>query len=112
MATESTPACSNVCKHWLALGFCREADIGRAYAEQLEIPFVDLSESFPPPPTLQLVRKETARQWQLVPARKEGNRLIIEPAKPKSLLALLATWEPIVEEFPDIEDLPPDPVDV
>jgi len=44
--------------------------------------------------------------------RKEGNRLIIEPAKPKSLLALLATWEPIDEEFPEIEDLPPDPVDL
>jgi len=44
--------------------------------------------------------------------RKEGNRLIIEPAKPKSLLALLATWEPIDEEFPEIVDLPPDPVDL
>lgn len=44
--------------------------------------------------------------------RKEGNRLIIEPGKPKSLLALLATWEPIDEAFPEIEDLPPDPVDL
>jgi len=43
---------------------------------------------------------------------KEDNRLIIEPAKPKSLLARLATWEPIDEEFPEIEDLPPDPVDL
>jgi antitoxin VapB len=44
--------------------------------------------------------------------RKEGNRLIIEPVPPKSLLALLATWEPIDEEFPEIEDLPPDPVEL
>ncbi|HEX4111998.1 MAG TPA: AbrB/MazE/SpoVT family DNA-binding domain-containing protein [Stellaceae bacterium] len=44
--------------------------------------------------------------------RKEGDRLIIEPAKPKSLLALLATWEPLDEDFPPIEDLPPDPVDI
>jgi antitoxin VapB len=44
--------------------------------------------------------------------RKEGNRLIIEPAAPKSLLALLATWEPIDEEFPEIEDLPPDDVEL
>ncbi len=44
--------------------------------------------------------------------RKEGNRLIIEPVPPKSLLALLATLEPIDEEFPEIEDLPPDPVDL
>ncbi|MDB5361226.1 MAG: AbrB/MazE/SpoVT family DNA-binding protein [Rhodospirillales bacterium] len=44
--------------------------------------------------------------------RKEGNRLIIEPAAPKSLLALLATLAPLDEEFPSIEDLPPDPVEL
>lgn len=42
--------------------------------------------------------------------RKEGDRLIIEPAPPKSLLALLATLAPIDEEFPPIPDLPSDPV--
>jgi antitoxin VapB len=44
--------------------------------------------------------------------RKEGERLIIEPAKKKSLLALLATLEPIEEEFPPIDDKPPEPVDL
>lgn len=44
--------------------------------------------------------------------RKEGERLIIEPARKKSLLALLATLEPIEEEFPPIEDKPPEPVDL
>jgi len=44
--------------------------------------------------------------------RKEGSRLIIEPAPPKSLLALLATLEPLREDFPPIRDLPPDPVDL
>jgi antitoxin VapB len=43
--------------------------------------------------------------------RKEGDKLIIEPAPRKSLLALLATLEPIEEDFGEIEDLPPDPVD-
>jgi antitoxin VapB len=42
--------------------------------------------------------------------RKEGERLIIEPAPPKSLLGVLATLAPIDEEFPAIPDLPPDPV--
>jgi antitoxin VapB len=42
--------------------------------------------------------------------RKEGERLIIEPAPPKSLLALLATLEPLDEEFPPIPDPAPDPV--
>ncbi len=38
--------------------------------------------------------------------RKEGDRLIIEPLKKPSLLALLATLQPLDEEFPDIEDPP------
>ena len=44
--------------------------------------------------------------------RKEGGRLIIEPAPPTSLLALLATLSPLGETFPKIPDLPVDGVDV
>lgn len=42
--------------------------------------------------------------------RKEGAKLIIEPAAPQSLLALLATLEPIEEDFAPIADFPPMPV--
>ena len=38
--------------------------------------------------------------------RKDGSRLIIEPAPPRSLLAVLATLQPLDEEFPIIEELP------
>jgi antitoxin VapB len=38
--------------------------------------------------------------------RKQGERLIIEPAPHRSLLALLATLEPIDEAFPPIPELP------
>ena len=44
--------------------------------------------------------------------RKEGPRLIIEPAPKRSLLELLESWEPIDEEFPEIEDLPPEDVEL
>jgi antitoxin VapB len=44
--------------------------------------------------------------------RKEGDRLIIEPKPRNSLLELLASWEPIDEEFPEIPDLPADPVEL
>ena len=44
--------------------------------------------------------------------RKVGERLIIEPARRKSLLAVLATLKPIDEEFPPIDDKPPEPVDL
>lgn len=42
--------------------------------------------------------------------RKDGVRLIIEPAPPASLLALLATFDALDEDFPEIADPPPDPV--
>ena len=44
--------------------------------------------------------------------RKEGDRLIIEPAPPKSLLAVLATLAPLKEDFPPIPDRAPDRVDL
>jgi antitoxin VapB len=44
--------------------------------------------------------------------RKDGDRLILEPAPPPSLLAVLATLTPLDEKFPDIEDALPDPVDL
>ena len=44
--------------------------------------------------------------------RKDGDRLIVEPAPRTSLLALLATWAPLEEDFPEIEDLPPEPVEI
>ena len=44
--------------------------------------------------------------------RKEGRRLIIEPALPKSLLKLLSSLKPIKESFPNIKDVPPEPVDI
>jgi antitoxin VapB len=44
--------------------------------------------------------------------RKEGQRLIIEPVPPKSLLAVLAALPNLDEEFPPIKDLPAEPVDI
>jgi antitoxin VapB len=38
---------------------------------------------------------------------KEGDRLIVEPMPRPSLLELLATWTPLDEEFPEIDDLEP-----
>ena len=41
--------------------------------------------------------------------RKEGERLIIEPCPPKSLLTLLAALAPLDEDFPPIPDPRPEP---
>lgn len=44
--------------------------------------------------------------------RKAGDRLILEPAPTRSLLALLATLEPIDGAFPPIPELPMESVDL
>ncbi|MBO0739004.1 MAG: AbrB/MazE/SpoVT family DNA-binding domain-containing protein [Alphaproteobacteria bacterium] len=46
--------------------------------------------------------------------RKDGKRLIIEPAEPSSLLELLAGWDDLGpdEGLPEIDDPPPGPVDL
>jgi antitoxin VapB len=44
--------------------------------------------------------------------RKDGPRLIIEPAPPRSLLAILATLSSLDEDFPPLEDRPAEPVDL
>ena len=43
---------------------------------------------------------------------KDGDRLIIEPAPARSLLDLLASWDDLDDEFPEIDDPPPEPFDL
>lgn len=43
--------------------------------------------------------------------RKDGERLIIEPYPPQSLLSLLATLAPLDEDFPPILDPHPEPAE-
>ena len=56
------------------------------------------------------------REWELpgdeAVIRREGDHLVIEPAKKLSLEELLASWEPLDVEWPEIEDPPPEPVDL
>jgi antitoxin VapB len=44
--------------------------------------------------------------------RKVGDQLIVEPVPEKSLIELLDSWEDLEEEFPEIDDPPPDPVEI
>lgn len=43
--------------------------------------------------------------------RRDGLRLVIEPARKLSLLELLDTLEPLDEDFPEIDDPPAEPFD-
>lgn len=44
--------------------------------------------------------------------RKDGDSLIITPARPKSLLAVLATLEKVDDSLPATAELPVDPVEL
>lgn len=44
--------------------------------------------------------------------RKEGDRLVIEPLPPRSLFALLDTLSEVEEDFPAIDELEHEPVDL
>jgi antitoxin VapB len=44
--------------------------------------------------------------------RRDGDKLIIEPAPARSLLALLAELSPIEDAFPEIDDRAPRSVDL
>jgi antitoxin VapB len=44
--------------------------------------------------------------------RREGDRLIIEPSPPTSLLGVLATLAPLRETFPPIPELLVDPLEL
>jgi antitoxin VapB len=43
---------------------------------------------------------------------RDGEKLVIEPIRKKGLTALLDSWEPMSEDFPEIEDLAPAPEDI
>jgi antitoxin VapB len=44
--------------------------------------------------------------------RREGANLVIEPVRAKPLRDWLTQWRPLDEDFPDIDDLPAEPVNL
>ena len=51
-----------------------------------------------------LVPSEFELPGNEVSMRRDGDRLIIEPARVRGLIALLKTMKPLKEEFPRIDD--------
>ena len=72
--------------------------------------------------TIKIVRLGDRQTIQLPPEfelpgdeatiRKVGDSVVIEPVQTRGLLELLATLEPIEEEFPEIDDPPVEPEDI
>lgn len=58
------------------------------------------------------IPKEFAFEGDEVMIYRSGSRIVIEPAEHDGLTELLATLPELDEEFPEIDDPPPEPVDL
>ena len=71
------------------LGYATQAETLGVLAEQIGIPYVDLSEHRPDPPAIASVPKELALRYVLMPVEFEADgRLLVAMADPQNVLAL------------------------
>ncbi len=52
------------------------------------------------------IPREFELEGNEVQMRKEGDRLVLTPVRKHRLSELLASWEPLEEGLPEVEDLP------
>lgn len=57
------------------------------------------------------IPRELEMEGTEVLIRKEGDSLILTPIRRHKLRDLLASWAPLDDPLPDVEDLPPQPRD-
>lgn len=69
----------------IALGICSEDQVARGLAEQLAIPFVDLSTDQPTDEAMNAVPLELAAEYGVLPVRMEGDCLVVAAADPGDL---------------------------
>lgn len=64
------------------LGICTEAEVARALAEQMSVPYIDLCAERPDRATVRLVPLHVALEQCVLPVRLEGNRLTVAAGDP------------------------------
>src|SRR5438552_78226 len=69
----------------IELGFCSDADVARSLADQLEIPFVDLDQDPPDAASISLLPRDVAFEYNVVPVRTEGTRLVVAVLDPYNI---------------------------
>jgi antitoxin VapB len=58
------------------------------------------------------IPKEFERPGDTALLSRDGDRLILSPAPPRSLLAVLAGLQPIEDDFADMEDRKAEPIEL
>lgn len=66
----------------LTLGFCEDAHLARALADQLGMPFVDLEETPPPRELLRIFPSSVARRLGAVPVEKKDGAMVVVARNP------------------------------
>jgi type IV pilus assembly protein PilB len=66
----------------VALGYCTDALVAQALAEQLDIPFLDLEENPPSPACITLLPREVALALGVLPVRLQEHRLLVAVQDP------------------------------
>lgn len=66
----------------IALGICSELQIAHAVADQLEMPFVDLTATPPQPDAIATLPKEVALSLGVIPVRIEHGRVLVAVSDP------------------------------
>lgn len=70
------------------LGFISEVDIVKAFADHLEIPFIDLTEYLIDPEVVKLVPETTAKKFKAVPLFKITDSLTVAVSDPQNIVAI------------------------
>lgn len=106
----------------IELGFVREADLARVLSETLRLPYSDLFEPEIPEAALKLIKPEIARNYLVMPVKKEGNALTLAMSDPldidaidairfatglniKPTLALVSEINDAIRKYYDHEDI-------
>lgn len=105
------------------LKFAREEDIARVISEKLSIPYINLFEPKIPDEVISLIKPEVAKKYQVIPAKKEANTLLLAMSDPldidaidtirfitglniKPLLAMASEIKDAISLYYDKEDVP------
>jgi type IV pilus assembly protein PilB len=70
------------------LGYIEERDVLRAHAEQLGVPFLDLDSTSIDEDIAKTIPQSVVQRYNVVPVRREGNRLTVAMADPTNVFAL------------------------
>jgi len=94
------------------LGFASEQDALATYAQQLDVPIYDPAKIVPDPAVRKVIPDIFAQRYQLVPLRRNGNKLLVAMVDPTNIFALddlrLTTGfeiEPILASVDDINEI-------